>query len=162
MWAARLSAVAGRPRDASGYTTTVFVKQIDGTYTRLSDSAAARIKYYHATVQPRLKKVLPADTHLGPVTFQSDTDRSYAYVTTSLKDAWNYAEKAWSAGSGWGSGPPRVYQVEATGPVEVDPQYDAQGRHRGNFEHDARSKHPFKVLRELKMPRSMGKPEDWR
>ncbi len=115
--------------------------------------------YYHGTVEEDLDDVQPASQHGGRVTFRSDTDPDYAYVTTKPGDAWSYAEKAWHSSS---NGVPRVYRVRATGPVEPDEFYQASGRPRSIYEHDMRSRHPFEVQEELPMPESMGDPEEWR
>lgn len=116
--------------------------------------------WYHGTTVPRVRQILPASQHHRHVTFPHDTDRDHAYATSSHEDAWNYAEKAWHAGDG-SSGPPRVYQVHPKGHYEKDPIYDGD-RRRGNNESDYRSKDGWDVVKELKMPRSMGKPGDWR
>lgn len=115
--------------------------------------------YYHGTVDEDLDDIQPANQHGGRVTFRSDTDPDYAYVTTNPRDAWNYAEKAWHS---TGYGVPRVYRVRATGPVEVDPSHDEHGHSRSNYENDWRSRHPFEVQEELPMPEEMGEQEDWR
>lgn len=116
---------------------------------------------YHGTVRDGLDTIEPASAHCGPRTFAytADGDPDYAYATSSLDDAWRYAEKAWHA---TGIGIPRVYLVEPFGEVEPDPQEDAQGRSRGNYEHDLRSRDGFNVLREMPWPEEFGDPEDWR
>lgn len=119
-------------------------------------------KYYHGTVHENLTHVHPASKHGGPVAFASDTDKNYAYATTSHDDAWNYAQKVWG-GDDHGRRP-RVYEVKPIGGhkhVEVDPQFDEHGRSRGNNESDFRSKRGWKVVREVPMPEHMGDPEDW-
>lgn len=119
-------------------------------------------KYYHGTVLEGLTHVHPANKHGGPVAFASDTDKNYAYATTSHDDAWNYAQKVWG-GDDHGRRP-RVYEVKPIGGhkhVEVDPQFDKHGRSRGNNSSDFRSKRGWKVVREVPMPEHMGDPEDW-
>lgn len=116
--------------------------------------------WYHGTTVPRVRQILPASQHGRHVTFPHDTDRDHAYATSSHEDAWAYAEKAWHAGDGH-SGRPRVYQVQPKGDYEKDPVYDGD-RRRGNNETDYRSKHGWDVVKEMNMPRSMGKPSDWR
>lgn len=114
--------------------------------------------WYHGTVTPKLRHILPADKHGRPVTFASDTDRGHAYATSNVDDAWEYAHKAWSAHP---SGRPRVYAVQPAGHYEKDPETDAQGRMRGNNSSDYRSRDGWKVTRELRMPSHMGRPSDW-
>ncbi len=114
---------------------------------------------YHGTTREHLDEILPAVEHGHGVVFPHDTDQGYAYATPNLSDAWAYAEKAWHAS---GDGIPRVYRVEALGDVEPDPQQDAHGRQRGNFEADVRSRAGFAVVEEMPMPEHMGDPEDWR
>lgn len=119
-------------------------------------------KYYHGTVHENLTHVHPATKHGGPVSFASDTDKDYAYASTSHDDAWNYAQKVW-AGDDHGRRP-RVYEVKPIGGhkhVEVDPQFDDHGRSRGNYAQDFRSKRGWKVVREMPMPDHMGDPEEW-
>ena len=116
---------------------------------------------YHGTVRDDLDTIEPAAAHCGPRTFAftADGDPEYAYATPNLSDAWAYAEKAWHA---TGVGIPRVYRVEPLGDVEPDPQEDAHGRSRGNYEADVRSREGFTVVEEMPMPEEYGDPEDWR
>lgn len=119
--------------------------------------------YYHGTTVPGVTHILPASAHGGHVTFPHDTDRGHAYATTDKDDAWDYATRAWHAAGGE-EGHPRVYQVRPIGGhknVEKDPEVNAVGKRRMNFENDHRSKHGFEVVREMKMPEHMGRPEDW-
>lgn len=132
------------------YNRRLLLEERDG-------DAPERTRYYHGTTVPHLRFVRPAGP-CGRVTFPSDTDRRYAYATTSVEDAWFYAEKAWGARS---TGIPRVYEVEPTGPVEDDPTEDERGYPRSNFASDVRSREGWAVKREIPMPESMGDPEDW-
>jgi hypothetical protein len=88
-----------------------------------------------------------------------ETDPEYAYATSNLADAWHYAELAWGTHA---HGHPRVFRVKARGPIEKDPSLGPEGRSRGGFEHDVRSRHGFDVLGEEEMPKQMGRPEEWR
>jgi GNAT superfamily N-acetyltransferase len=126
-----------------------------------------RRTYYHGTTVPDVTHILPANHHGKGVVFHSVTDKDYAYASEDPKDAWNYAEKAYDT---LGNGPkgdrhPRVYQVRPVGGhehVEKDPEWDhVRGISRGNNESDRRSKKGWEVVREMKMPKHMGKPEDW-
>jgi predicted GNAT family acetyltransferase len=117
---------------------------------------AARRTYYHGTTVPDVTHILPAAQHGKGVVFHSDTSPEHAYASTDLKDAWNYAQKAYDHKM---NGRPRVYQVRPIGGhknVEKDPEWDdVTGRHRGNNESDFRSKHGFEVVREMKPPKHM-------
>jgi GNAT superfamily N-acetyltransferase len=104
--------------------------------------------WFHGTTAPNLKHVRPAGPR-GRITFSSDTSREHAYATGDESNAWNYAEKAYLTHD---RGRPRVYQVEPTGPVERDPSHDEHGRPRSNFSTDYRSKHPWRVVREVEPP----------
>jgi hypothetical protein len=114
--------------------------------------------FFHGTTVARVRKIMPASAHRRHVTFPHDTDRDHAYATSDVEDAWEYAQKAHAANS---TGRPRVYQVEPLGHVERDPRTDAQGRMRGNYESDHRSRDGWKVVRELPMPKHMGDPRKW-
>lgn len=120
--------------------------------------------YYHGTTVGGVTHILPADHHGGGVVWPHDTDSSYAYASESLDHAWGYAEKAFDNASRPG-GHPRVYQVRPIGGhqhVEEDPTWDhARGKSRNNNSTDRRSKRGWEVVREMKMPGHMGKPEDW-
>jgi GNAT superfamily N-acetyltransferase len=110
--------------------------------------------YYHGTTVPDVTHILPAAQHGKGVVFHSDTSPEHAYASTDLKDAWDYAQKAYDHKM---NGRPRVYQVRPIGGhknVEKDPEWDdVTGRHRGNNESDFRSKHGFEVVREMKPPK---------
>lgn len=114
---------------------------------------------FHGTVAPLKEGDVVHPAGSGRATFPHETDRRYAYATQKPGDAWDYAEKAWSAGD---SGIPHVYRVEPLGRVSKDPLVDKAGRSRGNFMGDRRSKHGFRVVGEEPMPEHMGDPEDWR
>jgi GNAT superfamily N-acetyltransferase len=117
--------------------------------------------YYHGTTVPDVTHVLPANEHGQGVVFPHVTDPDYAYATSDHGDAWNYAEKAWSASA---HGRPRVYQVKPIGGtrhVETDPHDDQYGQSRGNYENDYRSPHGWQVVKEMPFPKHMGDPKDW-
>lgn len=131
-------------------------------------SAPEKVKrrtYYHGTTVPDVTHILPANHHGQGVVFQHVTDKDYAYASEDPKDAWTYAEKAYDT---VGNGPkgdrhPRVYQVRPIGGhqhVEEDPAYNEHGSRNVNLS-DRRSKKGWEVVREMKMPKHMGKPEDW-
>lgn len=138
-------------------------------YTPEDDKPAApekpkRRTYYHGTTASDVTHILPASHHGQGVIFPHVTDRDYAYASEDPKDAWNYAEKAYDVAGG-GDRHPRVYQVRPIGGhqhVEKDPEWDhVRNVSRGNNESDRRSKKGWEVVREMKMPKHMGKPEDW-
>jgi rifampin ADP-ribosylating transferase len=119
-----------------------------------AEAPKQRRVYYHGTTVPDVTHILPASQHGQGVVFHSDTSPEHAYASTDLKDAWDYAQKAYDHKM---NGRPRVYQVRPMGghqSVEKDPEWnDATGRHRGNNESDFRSKHGFEVVREMKPPK---------
>jgi hypothetical protein len=124
-------------------------------------------QFFHGTTRPNLTEITPADRHptwMKPV-FENETDRGHAYATTDESNAWHYAQLAHNTAvhrSRGGPFPvPRVYQVEPMGEHETDPEYDGD-RHRGNFSTDRRSRHGWRVVREMPMPEHMGEPDDWR
>lgn len=82
----------------------------------------------------------------------------YAYATPSLSNAWDYAHKRSENGH---SGRPTVYRVTPHDPddVEKDPAYEGD-IHRGNHEHDKRSKSGFAVRDEVPMSQKQG--HEWR
>lgn len=116
------------------------------------------VTYYHGTIgehgtDDSPDHIEPASTHGQGVTFSSDTSPDHAYATTSEKDAWDYAGKAFDWRGTERRHVPKVYEVRATGPVEKDPDWDDKtGRSRAVNESDHRSKHPFEVVREVDPP----------
>lgn len=123
----------------------------------------AKDQFFHGTISP-----LQPDDVIEPVAkstwrkvrFPHDTDPEYAYATSDVDTAWHYAEKVW--GSTDSPTHPKVFEVEPVGEHEEDPTRDAHGQLRGNFSTDRRSKHGWRVLREVPMPEHMGTPEEWR
>lgn len=120
--------------------------------------------YYHGTTVEGVTHVLPADHHGQGTVFPQETDKSYAYATPNLKDAWDYAQKAWDHTGGGKT--PRVYQVRPIGGhqhVEKDPQYTegTQPMLRGNNADDVRSKKGFEVVKEMAWPKHMGDLKDY-
>lgn len=111
--------------------------------------------FYHGTVGDpdvdQLDQIQPASQHGMGVTHWNMTDPEFAYAAQSESSAWYYAELAWH-NRGGDRDVPRVFRVRATGPVEEDPFYDAQGRSRSVHEGDVRSRHPFEILDELPTP----------
>jgi rifampin ADP-ribosylating transferase len=66
----------------------------------------------------------------------------YIYLTATLDAA------VWGAELALGEGPERIYLVEATGPIEDDPNLTDK-KFPGNPTMSYRSKHPFKVVGEV-------------
>lgn len=66
----------------------------------------------------------------------------YIYLTATLDAA------IWGAELALGKGRERIYLVEATGPIENDPNLTDKKFH-GNPTMSYRSKHPFKVIGEI-------------
>lgn len=66
----------------------------------------------------------------------------YIYLTATLDAA------IWGAELALGEGPERIYLVEATGPIEEDPNLTDK-KFPGNPTQSYRSKHPFKVVGEI-------------
>lgn len=116
--------------------------------------------YYHGTTTADVTHILPAARHGAGVTFPSDTSHEHAYASLSKSTAWHYAEMAHHVTAG----KPRVYQVRPLhgdhSHVEEDPQWE-NGRLRGNYQGDRRSKVGFEVVRELKTPRHIHDSFDW-
>lgn len=81
--------------------------------------------------------------------FPSVTDSRYSYATTESSNAEHYAELAYHSSD---HGSPRVYQVKPLGRHSKDPQVDKQGRSRGNFDTDRRSKEGWEVVGERPLP----------
>lgn len=67
----------------------------------------------------------------------------YIYLTATLDAA------IWGAELAEGEGPERIYLVEPTGPIEDDPNLTDK-KFPGNPTMSYRSKHPFKVVGEVK------------
>lgn len=123
-------------------------------------------RLFHGTVRPGLTEIHPAEQHGKGVTFASDTDHRHAYATTTEDNAWSYAERShdWAMNRARPGQHfvPRVYEVEPMGEHESDPSHDQHGNSRNTFEGDRRSRHGFRVVRELPLPEHLGTPEDWR
>jgi hypothetical protein len=84
----------------------------------------------------------------------------HAFATTSPSSAWDYAEKAWSAGRGQ---QPRVLRVRPTGPFEEDPQYSDNGILRSPGAGSVRSRHPWAFTgREEEIPEHLRMHDDFR
>ena len=66
----------------------------------------------------------------------------YIYLTATLDAA------IWGAELALGDGPERIYLVEATGPIEDDPNLTDK-KFPGNPTKSYRSKHPFKIVGEV-------------
>lgn len=108
--------------------------------------------YYHGTTREDLEEVHP--NHGTGGNFGAGThEPGYAYATGKASAA-HYAGRAADAYGGR----PRVYQVAPLGPVEKDPERDANGTLRGNFHDDVRSKHGFQVVGEEELGHE---DEDW-
>lgn len=88
--------------------------------------------YFHGTVVD-LTEVVPSHNPL-----HAASEPGWAYATTNELAAQHYAHAAASQAGGR----ERVYEVEATGPVEPDPNNYFPGM-------DVRSRSPFRVLREV-------------
>jgi hypothetical protein len=71
----------------------------------------------------------------------------YIYLTSTLDAA------VWGAELASGEGNERIYLVEPTGPIEDDPNLTDR-RFPGNPTMSYRSKHPFKVVGEIKIWKS--------
>ncbi len=71
-----------------------------------------------------------------------DRTAKYIYLTATLDPA------IWGAELAAGEGPERIYLVEATGPIEDDPNLTDK-KFPGNPSMSYRSKHPFKVVGEV-------------
>ncbi len=98
--------------------------------------------YYHGSTTEDLEHIHPnhgTNGNFGAFTHEP----GYAYAT-GRKSAEHYADHASMAYGGRS----HVYQVEPRGPVEKDPQWDARGNLRGNYDDDVRSKHGFSVMGE--------------
>ena len=67
---------------------------------------------------------------------------NYIYVTAGFEAA------IWAAELAAGDGPPRLYEVEPTGPLEDDPNLTDQ-RFAGNPTRSYRTKEPLRVVREV-------------
>jgi hypothetical protein len=146
-------------------------EQMAGGLPEVPDDFYDDTVYYHGTVmtdydfdefenQEAGALVQPARVH-GSVIFTSDTDPDYAYVTTELRDAWYYAELAANHRP---TGRPRVFRVQATGPVEPDLEFTPSGQRRGIMSHDLRSRYPFEFLEEMEPPehlRAYDEDEDY-
>jgi hypothetical protein len=66
----------------------------------------------------------------------------YIYLTATLDAA------IWGAELAFGDAPERIYLVEATGPIENDPNLTDK-KFPGNPTMSYRSKHPFKIVGEI-------------
>lgn len=115
--------------------------------------------YYHGTSVPHVTHILPATQHgAGTLHDHHLSDPNYAYATTNLQDAWEYASEAHGQHSDRdpvSPGRPRVYAVHPIGSdhhVESDPKLDAQGRQRYPRSGDARSPVGFVVSHEMEPP----------
>lgn len=71
-----------------------------------------------------------------------DRNAKYIYLTATLDPA------VWGAELAVGEGRGRIYLVEATGPIEDDPNLTDK-KFPGNPTKSYRSKHPFKVVGEV-------------
>jgi hypothetical protein len=101
--------------------------------------ADGRQRYYHGTAEV----FQPGDLLDPSYELGGRRGKSYAFVTTDLDAAHNYAKhKAWSKGMFDPSAGPHAYEVEPTGPVEKDDTVDNQFA-------AWRSRHPFRVVREV-------------
>lgn len=108
--------------------------------------------YYHGTVVPGLKEILPASRHGGRVTFPTETSVEHAYATSEPERAGAWADMArlsrqeWTS-KGWtGGGTTRVYKVVPMGDVELDPpREEYTNEHRTDF----RSRAGWKVVGEI-------------
>lgn len=109
---------------------------------------------FHGTARDIEDEILPGYSPVHP----SMSEKGYVYATPDVGNAWMYAELAWNARP---RGRARVYQVEPTGEMEKDPQFDAQGNSRSNFASDLRSRSPLRIIREVPLPGNMGDPEEW-
>lgn len=99
-------------------------------------------KYYHGTTVEDLERVHPNHGFSG--NFGRGThEPGYAYAT-SRHTAETYADRATDAYGGRS----HVYEVSPRGPVEKDPERDAHGNLRGNYQDDVRSRHGFDVVGE--------------
>jgi hypothetical protein len=99
-------------------------------------------RYFHGSTHPDLEEIRPnhgTSGNFGHFTHEP----GYAYATGE-DTARHYADRA----AGAYGGRSHVYEVTPRGPVEKDPQRDAHGNLRGNFEDDVRSRHGFQVLGE--------------
>jgi len=74
--------------------------------------------------------------------FGEGNEAKYIYLTSTLNAA------IWGAEIALGEGRERIYLVEATGPIEDDPNLTDQ-KFPGNPTLSYRSKHPFKVVGEI-------------
>jgi len=95
--------------------------------------------YFHGT---------KADLQLGDLieigygSNYGDRNAQYIYLTATLDPA------VWGAELATGEGRGRIYLVEATGPIEDDPNLTDK-KFPGNPTKSYRSKHPFKVVGEV-------------
>ena len=92
--------------------------------------------YYHGTSVPLAPgaRIVPAQPLADPSTWDTSqptrgpsarhNDPTVAYATSSMADAWWWAEHAWNSGRGT---LPRVYQVRPLGPVHPDPNNEFEG-----------------------------------
>jgi rifampin ADP-ribosylating transferase len=99
--------------------------------------------YYHGT-----KGDLKAGDLLMPgynSNFGARTKANYVYLTATLDAA------TWGAELAIGDGPERIYEVEATGPIEDDPNLTDQ-KFPGNPTRSYRTRYPLRVICEI---------EDW-
>lgn len=74
--------------------------------------------------------------------FGSQNEAKYIYLSATLDAA------IWGAELAGGEGAERIYLVEATGPLEDDPNLTDQ-KYPGNPSKSYRSQHPFKVVGEV-------------
>lgn len=123
-------------------------------------------KLYHGTTAEDLETVHP--NHGTQGNFGNNLgihEPGYAYAT-SRGSAESYADMA----SLTHGGRSHVYEVSPKGPVEKDPDRDAQGNSRGNYADDMRSKHGFQVVGEEDLgheheeedeDHGYGEDEDW-
>ncbi|MCB0705189.1 MAG: NAD(+)--rifampin ADP-ribosyltransferase [Saprospiraceae bacterium] len=83
--------------------------------------------------------------------FGQRKNAKYIFLTATLDAA------IWGAELAIGEGPQRIYLVEATGPIEDDPDLTDR-KFPGNPTKSYRSQHPFKVVGEVKLWK--GHPEE--
>lgn len=94
------------------------------------------MQFYHGTDVPGLRQVVPPSKGGQEQAYNQTGEEGYVFATPHYSTAVAYAESGHRTGL-----KPRVYKVQATGPVEANDF--------GDPETEVRSKHPFKVIGEM-------------
>jgi len=115
-------------------------KQHTGLHPETPGQSPFRQTYFHGT----RADLLPGDLIETGIAsnYGQQKKAKYIYLTATLDAA------VWGAELASGTGRERIYLVEATGPLEDDPNVTDK-KFPGNPTMSYRSKHPFKVVGEV-------------